>query len=321
MQPRRSAFTLIELMVVIGLIALLMSILLPALAGARRTAQAAVGVANMRSQSQMMFLYTNSNQDFFVAPFKAQWPNQPSLGFTDLVDPQGSGAVWSFYTPTAPQFNTEGFAFVWYSYMKRADGASFPTSEFFSPADPAAKSLQATVGGLNGARGGLVLWPGSFMYSPTFWCSPARYEGSSARAGMSASLLSPAAIANVAYPSGKVFLWERGDFRRPQSGGVPLAFNSPRARINVATVDGSVSEIGIGDLTVAAAANPSLVPADLSGVPGFSDVVLPYIEPPGVTLALGAMPTQANPGGGAWTNYPLYFWATRLGVQGRDLAR
>ena len=60
---RARAFTLIELLVVIAIISVLMTILLPALAGARRQARATVGMANLRSLSQMMFAYTNDHKE------------------------------------------------------------------------------------------------------------------------------------------------------------------------------------------------------------------------------------------------------------------
>lgn len=56
---RRHAFTLVELLVVIGIIALLISILLPSLNQARRSAKSLVCAANARSIVQGMTLYAN----------------------------------------------------------------------------------------------------------------------------------------------------------------------------------------------------------------------------------------------------------------------
>ncbi len=62
----RRGFTLVELLVVIGIIALLISILLPALSSARRSANTVKCLANLRSMGQGFQLYGNT--------FKQVWP-------------------------------------------------------------------------------------------------------------------------------------------------------------------------------------------------------------------------------------------------------
>lgn len=62
---QRRGFTLIELLVVVAIIALLISILLPALGQARKQARSLICSTNLRSQGQASFLYAADNRDVF----------------------------------------------------------------------------------------------------------------------------------------------------------------------------------------------------------------------------------------------------------------
>jgi prepilin-type N-terminal cleavage/methylation domain-containing protein/prepilin-type processing-associated H-X9-DG protein len=119
-----NGFTLVELLVVIGIIAALLGVLLPALAAARESARKTTCASNLRQLTTGMLMYANDNVGYVpIWKFEFRDPGTDP-GFVTVADPPGqffeNGLIWPyiqnenvFLCPDQTDQTTNLYGFVW----------------------------------------------------------------------------------------------------------------------------------------------------------------------------------------------------------------
>lgn len=175
MKQSHRAFTLIELVVVLGVVALLAAILLPALAGVRRAAGRSASSSNLRNISMLIEQYA-SNHDL-AYPFPDESRSYP-LGCRGV----------------SIQFGHWSAATNWPMIV----GATISWEQFVgimhSPG--AARSIEQPNCG----------HPTSYEFSHSFIARPELWSVSTPTLG---ALLRPTRTSEVRHPSRKVLMWDR----------------------------------------------------------------------------------------------------------------
>ena len=97
---KQNAFTLVEMLVVITVVALLVSLFLPVISRAREVAQAGICMSNLRQNMVGSLSYSADSKEAILA--RCQYPGYVMTGFTYMLD---TGCYWTrqtFMCPTTP---------------------------------------------------------------------------------------------------------------------------------------------------------------------------------------------------------------------------
>lgn len=175
-----AAFTLIEVLVSIGIIALLIAITIPALGGARDRSRELGSTVNLRSIAQIFEMYTQNAKGLYPAAVPGEFypdPN-PHIPRTTISHWQSANRWASLFLDSYPWTEHE--------QMYLSPGATRDLSK--GPV--------------------LVTTFSSYRYSSSFLGHPKVWSGEPIRSDEWAQLEQSARQSMVRYPSAKVLMWD-----------------------------------------------------------------------------------------------------------------
>lgn len=206
MRRRARAFTLIELMVVIGIVGILVALLLPALRGTRAAALQTVALSNVRSVGQLMNVYSTEHGRH---PFRGagEYPAAMAELFPDF-EPFPDAAMYQWY-PGGVLIGTTGHfeqAWLWPSVVSPLDEWPEHWETWVSPRKdrplPTAEDFDFSEE--NPIRDQIsVRYSNAFVARPEFFG-----EGQGATQEAMMRQLRATRPNDVRYPSSKVMLWD-----------------------------------------------------------------------------------------------------------------
>jgi prepilin-type N-terminal cleavage/methylation domain-containing protein len=327
---KRRAFTLIELLVVVAIIALLISILLPALGRARVESQRAVSLSNLHQNTIFMGFYASERKDDFINPFSTT--NSPVTPYWDdrcvvLLNERGyppNVYAWDYGMGVQSNQGTETFSYHWLSHMLFGEDPDISrVRSGFAPADKAMLRMLMDTISSNAQTDLTWIFPVSYWYPPTFWQKSSRFSDPTATrvAGSTANgfFIARNHLSDVTMPARKVILFERADFYQHRTGITP-SWNMPNSRVCVALSDSSARLIRMNDILGATTTNggltlspgTSLLQPAGNWAPPASELQY-FFELGAQNPQNSAFQFQINP------PYPAYFWCTRRGIRGFDI--
>lgn len=232
------AFTLVEILIIIGVVVVLLSLASPALrlAGSRAGEIACVG--NAKSSAVDIFMYATEHRDTMPAPERAAaQQGEIPLGVIRVDDESVTVAYW-------------GVGWLWPGLLM----SSSREARLHWTCSGQAGAIDATVTPVMTPSAGAVFQgltpalPSTYVYSTAFLAAPAFFEPD-AMSPLRIDLVGPQLLSGVVFPSAKIVLYE--DFILHDRGGGVETSETPNGVGPMLFADGhaetrSVREVSSG---------------------------------------------------------------------------